>query len=59
MSNLKSLTLAAVPAVMTDPAQRRRLRLISRLEEQRQLLSTPSLTRTVRRVVRVSIGFEL
>ena len=56
MSNLKSLTLAAVPAVMTDPAQRRRLRLISRLEEQRQLLSTPSLTRTVRRVVRATDG---
>jgi len=56
MSHLKSLTLAAVPAVVTDPAQRRRLRLISRLEEQRQLLSTPSLTRTVRRVVRATDG---
>ena len=56
MSHLRSLTLTDVPAVVTDPAQRRRLRLIARLEEQRQLLSTPSLTRTVRRVVRAEDG---
>jgi hypothetical protein len=56
MSHLKSLTLTAVPAVVTDPAQRRRLRLIARLEEQRQLLLTPSLTRTIRRVVEAEDG---
>jgi Family of unknown function (DUF6641) len=52
MPSLKSLTLAALPKAATDPAQNRRSKLISRLEEQKKLVSDPGLIRKVQRTIR-------
>jgi hypothetical protein len=49
MPVLKSLTFTAVPSRVTDPVLVRRVRLISRLEEQRTLFQDPSYARTVQR----------
>ena len=52
MSFMKSLTLTTVPKVQNDPVRSRRERLISRLQEQKELISNPSLVRTVQRAVK-------
>ena len=49
MPVLKSLTFTAVPTRGYDPVSVRRAKLVSRLEEQRLLLSDPSHVRTVQR----------
>jgi hypothetical protein len=45
---LKSLTFTTLPKPGANPALDRRLRVISRLEEQKALLSNPAYTRTIR-----------
>ena len=52
MSIMKSLTFTAVPKIQNDPARTRRERLVSRLQEQKELVSNPSLVRTVQRSVK-------
>ncbi len=52
MSFMKSLTLTAAPGVNRDPVRNRRERLIARLQEQKELISNPSLVRTVQRTVK-------
>ena len=52
MSFMKSLTLTTAPKVSLDPVRTRRERLISRLLEQKELISNPSLVRTVQRTVK-------
>ncbi len=52
MSFMKSLTLTAAPKVNRDPVRNRRERLIARLQEQKELISNPSLIRTVQRTVK-------
>ena len=52
MSFMKSLTLTAVPKVQNDPTRSRRERLASRLQEQKELVSNPSLVRAVQRTVK-------
>ena len=52
MSFMKSLTLTAAPKVNRDPVLSRRERLIARLQEQKELISNPSLVRTVHRTVK-------
>ena len=49
MPVLKSLTFTSVPTRRHDPIEARRGQLIQRLEEQKNLLSNPSLVRTVQR----------
>ena len=52
MSIMKSLTFTAVPKILNDPARTRRERLVSRLQEQKELVANPSLIRTVQRSVK-------
>jgi hypothetical protein len=52
MAFMKSLTLTAAPKVNRDPVLSRRERLVARLQEQKKLISTPSLVRTVQRTVK-------
>ncbi len=52
MSFLKSLTLTTVPKINNDPIRSRRERLVSRLQEQKELIANPSLIRTVQRTVK-------
>lgn len=52
MSFMKSLTLTVIPKIQNDPARTRRERLVSRLQEQKELISNPSLVRTVQRSVK-------
>ncbi len=52
MTFMKSLTLIAAPRVNRDPVRNRRERLIARLQEQKELISNPSLVRTVQRTVK-------
>ena len=52
MSIMKSLTFTAVPKIQNDPARTRRERLVSRLQEQKELVANPSLVRTVQRTVK-------
>lgn len=52
MSIMKSLTFTVVPKFQNDPARTRRERLVSRLQEQRELVANPSLVRTVQRTVK-------
>ena len=52
MSIMKSLTFTAVPKIQNDPARTRRERLVSRLQEQKELVANPSLIRTVQRTVK-------
>ena len=52
MSIMKSLTFTAVPKILNDPARTRRERLVSRLQEQKELVANPSLIRTVQRTVK-------
>jgi hypothetical protein len=49
MSFLKSLTLTNLPVRSNDPVANRRAKLVSRLEEQRQLLQDPSYVRVIQR----------
>jgi len=49
MSDLKSLKFTTIPKVEDSPVMNRRAKLIERLEEQKQLVSEPSFTRTVQR----------
>jgi hypothetical protein len=49
MPILKSLTFTSVPSRSHDPVASRRAKLVSRLEEQRQLLQDPSYVRVVQR----------
>jgi hypothetical protein len=49
MPVLKSLTFTAVPARSHDPVASRRTKLVAHLEEQKQLLATPSFARVVQR----------
>jgi Family of unknown function (DUF6641) len=49
MSFLKSLTLTNLPVRSHDPVANRRVKLVSRLEEQRQLLLDPSYVRVFQR----------
>ncbi len=46
MSFMKSLTLTTLPKVQNDPARTRRERLVSRLQEQKEFVTNPSLVRT-------------
>ncbi|WIG52685.1 MAG: hypothetical protein OJF48_003604 [Afipia sp.] len=48
MTSLKSLNFTALPKTETDPKLERRARTITRLEEQKVLLSNPSYVRKVR-----------
>jgi hypothetical protein len=52
MSFMKSLTLTTVPKINDDPVRSRRERLISRLQEQKELISNPALVRTIHRTVK-------
>ena len=52
MSIMKSLTFTAVSKILNDPARTRRERLVSRLQEQKELVANPSLIRTVQRSVK-------
>jgi hypothetical protein len=52
MPFMKSLTLTAAPKASHDPVRNRRERLIARLMEQKELISNPSLVRTVQRTVK-------
>jgi hypothetical protein len=49
MSFLKSITLTNLPVRGHDPVANRRAKLVSRLEEQRQLLQDPSYVRVIQR----------
>lgn len=49
MSFLKSLTLTNLPVRGQDPVANRRAKLVSRLEEQRQLSQDPSYVRVIQR----------
>ena len=49
MPVLKTMTFAALPKASNDPAQKRREKTISRLEEQVLLLTNPSQKRSVQR----------
>lgn len=49
MSNLKSLTFTATPKRDASPQHTRRVRMIERLEEQKQLLRDNTYVRLVRR----------
>src|SRR5262245_2065405 len=49
MPILKSLTFMSLPTRSHDPGAGRRAKLVSRLEEQRQLLQDPSYVRVVQR----------
>lgn len=51
MPVLKSLTFTAIPTRMEDPVLLRRVKLVSRLEEQKTLYQNPAYTRTVQRSV--------
>src|SRR3954463_12009462 len=46
---MKSLTFTNLPARTHDPVANRRAKLVSRLEEQRQLLQDPSYVRVIQR----------
>jgi hypothetical protein len=48
MALLKSLTFTTLPQPGANPTLDRRLRVIARLEEQKQLLADPNYTRTIR-----------
>lgn len=48
MTSLKSLNFTALPKTETDPKLERRARTITRLEEQKALLSNPNYVRKVR-----------
>jgi hypothetical protein len=52
MSFMKSLTLTTLPKINNDPARSRRDRLVARLQEQKELISNPSLVRTIQRTVK-------
>jgi hypothetical protein len=49
MPILKSLTFTNLPIRSHDPVANRRAKLVSRLEEQRQLVQNPSYLRVVQR----------
>jgi hypothetical protein len=49
MPILKSLTFTDLPSRSHDPVANRRAKLVSRLEEQRQLVQNPSYVRVVQR----------
>jgi hypothetical protein len=49
MPILKSLTFTNLPTRSHDPVANRRVKLVSRLEEQRQLLQDPSYVRVTQR----------
>jgi Family of unknown function (DUF6641) len=49
MPILKSLTFTNLPTRSHDPVANRRAKLVSRLEEQRQLVQNPSYVRVVQR----------
>jgi hypothetical protein len=49
MPILKSLTFMSLPTRSHDPVASRRAKLVSRLDEQRQLLQDPSYVRVVQR----------
>src|SRR5262245_61229011 len=49
MPILKSLTFTNLPTRNHDPVANRRAKLVSRLEEQRQLVQNPSYVRVVQR----------
>jgi uncharacterized protein DUF6641 len=49
MPILKSLTFTNLPVRSHDPVANRRAKLVSRLEEQRQLVQNPSYVRVVQR----------
>lgn len=51
MKTLKTLTLAALPSASQDPKIARRIKLLSKLEEQRALASNSEFTRTVQKRV--------
>jgi hypothetical protein len=52
MAVLKSLSFTAMPKAVSDPIQIRRAKLMTRLEEQKQLLGDPNLIRIVQRAVK-------
>lgn len=53
MTSLKSLNFTTLPKTETDPKLERRARTITRLEEQKVLLSNPNYIRKVRSFVQV------
>jgi hypothetical protein len=53
MPVLKSLSFTSLPATTSDPVQRRRLSLVAKLEEQKQLLQDPHHVRVTQRWTKV------
>ena len=49
---MKSLSVTAAPKASHDPVRTRRERLVAHLLEQKELISNPSLVRTVQRTVK-------
>lgn len=54
MPILKSLSFTALPKAANDPIQMRRTKFITKLEEQKLLLSDPNHVRTVQRWTKVN-----
>lgn len=54
MPILKSLSFIALPKATNDPVQMRRAKFITKLEEQKLLLSDPNHVRTVQRWTKVN-----
>ena len=53
MAVLKSLSFTALPKTGNDPVQQRRVKFITKLEEQKLLLKDPNHVRTVQRWAKV------
>jgi Family of unknown function (DUF6641) len=53
MPVLKSLSFTALPKATNDPVQQRRVKFVSKLEEQKLLLKDPNHVRTVQRWTKV------
>lgn len=53
MTALKALTFAPLPSSNRNPADRRRAKTITRLEEQKRLIDDPTHVRTVKRWVKI------
>jgi hypothetical protein len=54
MPVLKSLSFTSLPKAGNDPVQQRRVKFITKLEEQKQLLKDPNHVRTVQRWTKVN-----
>ena len=54
MPVLKSLSFTALPKAANDPVQARRVKFVTKLEEQKQLFKDPNHVRTVQRWTKVN-----